>query len=234
MDTTGKRARTADTILSLRDVTAGYDGRPQIEHVDLDITRQDFVGIIGPNGSGKTTLLRVMLGLITPMEGTVSYYRDGTPTRRLTIGYLPQYNAIDKDFPISVADTVLSGLSNRKGLFGGYDEKLREQAMQTMRKMDIDALAQRPIKALSGGQLQRVLLARAIASDPEVVVLDEPSTYVDSQFERLMRATLQELNQRHATIIMVSHDTQYVNSHAQTIIHVDHGQTRSERGQAAR
>lgn len=200
-------------IIRIGNVTAGYDGRAQINNVTLNVAERDFVGIIGPNGSGKTTLLRVILGLLKPMSGKVEYYRDGHRTNHLSMGYLPQYNAIDHDFPISVGDAVLSGLCGTKPLWGRFKHEHYEMAGRALQFMGIADLARRPIKALSGGQLQRVLLARAIAARPEVLVLDEPDTYIDRQFKDQMHRLLAEIN-RNCAIIMVSHDREYITAAA--------------------
>lgn len=207
-------------IIRLDKVTAGYEGRPQISGVSLSVNERDFIGITGPNGGGKTTLLRVILGLLRPMEGTVEYFRDGQKTSQLRMGYLPQYNAIDRDFPISVYDTVLSGLCGTKPLWGRFNSKHHDMVANALRFTDTDSLAQRPIKALSGGQLQRVLLARAIVARPEVLVLDEPDTYIDRQFKERMHSLLAEIH-RECAIIMVSHDREYIASAAGKTINMN-------------
>lgn len=201
-------------------MTAGYDGRAQIKDVWLEVGSGDFAGVTGPNGGGKTTLMRVMLGLIKPMAGTVEYRLDGNRVDRLRMGYLPQYNAIDKDFPISVEQTVLSGLNAEAGLFGRMPARLRARAAETMREMGLEGMERRQIKALSGGELQRVLLARAMASRPEVLILDEPDTYIDGRSEQLMHDTLQRVS-RNCCVVMVSHDMQLVESLANVMVNVD-------------
>ena len=208
------------TVIRLDGITAGYDGRPQIRDVTLAVGDREFVGIIGPNGGGKTTLLRVVLGLLKPMGGTLSYYRGGVETGRLRKGYLPQNNAIDKDFPISVYDTVLSGLNGEKRLFSRFTAGHHRRVESVLRSMMLDGMGSRPVKALSGGELQRVLLARAVVSEPEVLVLDEPNTYIDSRSERQMYDMIDSLRLGRA-IIMVSHDTEYITGHADTVIYVD-------------
>lgn len=207
-------------IIRLDNVTAGYDGHAQIRNITLNVCRHDFLGIVGPNGGGKTTLLRVILGLLKPMEGTVAYFRDGAPAESLSMGYLPQYNAIDKEFPISVRDTVLSGLNIQKRLLQRFTDKQYRQADYIMRQTGIDNLAERPIKALSGGQLQRVLMARALVAEPEVIVLDEPNTYADNDFMQQMHGIINTASRRH-TVIMVSHDTEYIHNNASKIISLD-------------
>ena len=183
----------------------------------MSVAERDFVGITGPNGSGKTTLLRVILGLLKPMSGSVEYYRGGHKVAHLRMGYLPQYNAIDHDFPISVYDTVLSGLCGTKPLWGRFKREHRDMADRAISAMGIDDISQRPIKALSGGQLQRVLLARAIVAKPEVLVLDEPDTYIDRQFKDQMHSLLAGINSDCA-IVMVSHDREYITSAARHVI----------------
>ena len=207
-------------IITLSNATAGYDGRPQIKDVNLIIDRNDFVGIVGPNGGGKTTMLRLILKLLPPMEGRVSYWREGNEVKRLDIGYLPQYNNIDREFPISVEETVLQGLNGKKPLFRSFNAEHRRKAAMALQRLDIADLARDPIRKLSGGQLQRVLFARAIVGEPEVLVLDEPNTYVDSNTEQLMRSLVAELNKKCA-IIMVSHDVGYIRSAANKIVEVN-------------
>ncbi|HEY9551351.1 MAG TPA: ATP-binding cassette domain-containing protein, partial [Prevotella sp.] len=148
-------------LIELHNVSAGYNGRNVLQNVTLSIYENDFLGVIGPNGGGKTTLMRVLLGLMKPTAGTVSYYNNGVPATGIAMGYLPQYSEIDKHFPISVADVVLSGLSSEKPLLRPFSKDQRAQAAQTLERMELSALANRPIGTLSGGQLQRVLLARA-------------------------------------------------------------------------
>lgn len=206
--------------IRLNNVTAGYDGRAQVRDVCLEVGSGDFAGVTGPNGGGKTTLVRVMLGLLKPMSGTVEYRLDGQAVEHLRMGYLPQYNAIDKDFPISVEQTVLSGLNAEAGLFGRISEHLLERAHKTMMDMGLEGMERRPIKALSGGELQRVLLARAMVSRPEVLILDEPDTYIDDRSEQLMHDTLQRVS-RNCCVVMVSHDLQLVESLANVMVSVD-------------
>ena len=207
-------------IITLSNATAGYDGRPQIKDVNLRIDRSDFIGIVGPNGGGKTTMLRLIRKLLPPMEGRVSYWREGNEVKRLDIGYLPQYNNIDREFPISVEETVLQGLNGKKPLFRSFNAEHRRKAAMALQRLDIADLARDPIRKLSGGQLQRVLFARAIVGEPEVLVLDEPNTYVDSNTEQLMRSLVAELNKKCA-IIMVSHDVGYIRSAANKIVEVN-------------
>ena len=201
-------------IISIRNMTAGYDGKPTITDVNMHICEQEFVGIVGPNGGGKTTLLKAMLKLIKPMKGSVDY------DRQLNIGYLPQYNAADKQFPISVRDTVMSGLNGELGMFGRVNDRHIARLNDTLQRFMLTDLAQRPVRALSGGQLQRVLIARAMISNPDVLVLDEPHTYVDKDFGEEIDKMLVDESRRRA-IVMVSHNLEYVKEFASKMVLVD-------------
>lgn len=201
-------------IINIKDLTAGYNGRPVIENVNLSLFDREFLGIIGPNGGGKTTLLKMMIGLEKPIRGTV------TLARNLKIGYLPQYNAADKQFPITVRDTVMMGLNSELGLWRNISEKQKATLEKTIERFHLTEIVKRPLKALSGGQLQRVLMARAIVSSPDVIVLDEPHTYIDKQFESEFNKILDE-ERRRCAIVMVSHNVEYVRKTASKLIHVD-------------
>lgn len=204
----------------LRDINAGYNGRIQLRDACIDIGDRDFVGIVGPNGGGKTTLLRVILGLLTPYSGTIEYLRNGERVDSLSVGYLPQTRDIDTDFPISVGDIVASGMNSPRRLFGGYTREQRRMAEETMRTIGIADMQHRPVRALSGGELQRVLFARALVSRPEVVILDEPDNFVDDDFETFMYETIRCVN-KNAAVIMVSHDRDFVAANAKKIIEVN-------------
>ncbi len=200
------------TVLELKNITAGYESGPVLQKVNFQLDERDFVGIIGPNGGGKTTLLKVMLGLLKPLQGEVLYR---VPTQNL-FGYLPQNSRFDLRFPIYVREVVLSGLLSEKGLFGSYTRKDRLRAEALLEKYGMGAYTKVPIGELSGGQMQRVFLCRAIISAPRVLILDEPTTYVDSNFEKEFYAILKELNKT-MSIIMVSHDLGTICSHVKTI-----------------
>lgn len=189
---------TNEPIIQITNLSAGYDGKTVLRNVNLTVFRNDFLGIIGPNGGGKTTLIKCILGLVKPLGGEIK-----APGIRM--GYLPQYTGIDRKFPITVQEVVLSGLGSEKSLSARYSAADRNKARQVIRQMGLEGLEQRSIGALSGGQLQRTLLGRAIVSDPDVVILDEPSTYIDKRFEARLYELLAELNHRCA-IILVSHD----------------------------
>lgn len=203
-------------IIQINGLCAGYDGKTVLNQVNLAVYEKDFLGIIGPNGGGKTTLIKCILGLHHPLQGHIRFYKNGEEVSEITMGYLPQYNSIDKKFPISVYEVVLSGLSKQKSLFRRYSKEQHEQARQMIVRMGLEGLEERSIGSLSGGQLQRALLGRALVSNPEVVILDEPNTYIDKRFEAKLYSLLEEINQERA-IILVSHDIGTVLKNVKTI-----------------
>ena len=209
-----------NNIITIEHLTAGYDNRPQVIDVNLSVKECDFIGIVGPNGGGKTTLLKAMLKLIQPMEGSVRYWHNGVETENISIGYLPQYNNIDREFPILVEEVVLQGLNSQKGLFSRFTRQHHDKVAEALDRLHIADLAKRHIKALSGGQLQRVLLARAIVSEPDVLVLDEPNTYIDRQSEDMMVEMVSEMAKTRA-VVMVNHNVPELERIAKTIVEVD-------------
>lgn len=190
-------------IISLRDVSMIHEHREVLRDVNLDILPHDFIAITGPNGGGKSTLLHIILKLLTPSRGSVTYLDDkGSPTPRLHIGYLPQKNMIDSRFPITVSEVVASGLLNTFTPRDANHEVLLEE---TLRELELTSHASASIGTLSGGQLQRALLGRAIISQPRVLVLDEPLSYLDKRFEERTYEILRRLAPS-TTIILVSHE----------------------------
>lgn len=192
-------------LITIQNLSAAYDGHRVLHDINLTVYEKDFLGIIGPNGGGKTTLIKCILGLLQPQSGSIQFSINGKSVNRIAMGYLPQYNLIDKKFPISVEEVILSGLSVEKSLIGRFTKAHHEKVRETVVRMGLDGLEKRAIGQLSGGQLQRTLLGRAIISDPQVVILDEPNTYIDKRFETALYKILDEINQQCAVII-VSHD----------------------------
>ena len=182
-----------DKLIELREVTAGYGNKIALRNVTLDVWKNDFLGIIGPNGGGKTTLLKVILGLLPPISGTIRFYDENVEVPSLKIGYLPQMSQIDKKFPISVREVISSGLSAEKPLFRPFNRSQRERVDEVIVQMGLEELAGRAIGELSGGQLQRVLLGRSIVSRPQVLILDEPNSYVDKRFESRFYQLLEDI-----------------------------------------
>jgi zinc transport system ATP-binding protein len=184
-------------LISLRNVSAGYEGRVVVSNVSLDINSDTFVAFIGPNGGGKTTILRTLLGQIAPMSGEMSRLPN------LKIGYLPQINDYDLQFPITVRDVVLSGQLDGHRLFP--KKATLDRVDELLHFAMLDNLQDRPIGALSGGQRQRAFLCRAIMGNPQLLILDEPVTYMDKVSETNLYKLLPELS-KHMAIVLVSHD----------------------------
>jgi zinc transport system ATP-binding protein len=189
-------------LIELRQVTFGYGHEVVLERVDLKIYSRDYLAIIGPNGGGKTTLLRIMLGLLRPWSGEVVWRFPVHPGR---MGYMPQFVAFDKNFPLRVADVVLMGRLSARGLLHPYTPEDRREVDRALERLGIRDLQRTPIAELSGGQLQRVLIARAIVSAPAILFLDEPTASVDAESRERLRATLTELNQT-IPVVVVTHD----------------------------
>ena len=191
-------------LVTLRDVGVAYDGYEALQHVDLEIADNDFLGVIGPNGGGKTTLVKAILGTV-PHTGEVRLAPELFRDKERLIGYMPQLSDFDRTFPISVLEVVLSGLQGHKGIFSRYTKADRAKALDLLETAGVADTARNPIGEVSGGQMQRALLCRAVISDPKLLILDEPANFVDNKFENELYRTLHELNRRMA-IVMVSHD----------------------------
>lgn len=199
----------AGCVIALRDLSFSYDGPPVLERVSLEVAAGEFLGIVGPNAGGKSTLLKIVLGLLEPTAGEVRVL--GRPPREVSrsLGYVPQYPQFGRDFPISVEETVLTGRLGNGRMIGGYRRRDREIARRAMGETEVAALARRQLRTLSGGQLQRVLVARALAAEPQVLILDEPTANIDQRVEADIFDLLKRLNQR-MTILVVSHDVGFI------------------------
>ena len=199
-------------LLEIKDLSAGYDGNIVLDNVSMEVFSGDFIGVIGPNGGGKTTLIKAILGLIKPISGELNLHISKT-----NIGYLPQVNQIDKRFPISVIDVVRSGKAD-SALFSSFRKNTseKEKAESLLAEMGISSIRNKAIGELSGGQMQRVFLCRALMNNPELLLLDEPSTYVDNNFEGELYLKLKELNEQMA-IILISHDVGTISFFVKTI-----------------
>lgn len=189
-------------IVRLQDVSLSYGHTPVLQGVNLEIDARDFVVVTGANGGGKTSLLRVMLKLIAPTSGQVMYLDNGVEIDNLHIGYLPQKNAIDNRFPISVEEVVESGLYAVDKPMSKVERM--QQVRLTLQQLELEQLSHRHIGELSGGQLQRALLARAIISRPRLLVLDEPLSYIDEVFAPRIYDILSQLS-AHTAVVMVTH-----------------------------
>ncbi|WP_346702914.1 ABC transporter ATP-binding protein [uncultured Alistipes sp.] len=207
------------TLVTLCDVGVAYDGYDALRHVNLQIDDRDFLGIIGPNGGGKTSLVKAILGTV-PYSGSIRLAPELFRGRERLIGYMPQITNFDRAFPISVFEVVLSGLQGHHGFRTPYNRKDRNRALKLIENAGIAEVAQKPIGEISGGQMQRALLARAIIADPKLLILDEPTNFVDNRFEKELYQTLRELNDRMA-IVMVSHDIGTISSVVKEIVCVN-------------
>ena len=193
-------------LIKLSNLTVSYDGTIALQNATLTIYERDFLGVIGPNGGGKTTLVKALLGLLRPQNGTITYYRaDGQPVPTLNIGYLPQYSSFDFRFPITVREVVSAGLLTGKSLFYRPSRTDRQQVDHILSLMELDTLANHSIAELSGGQRQRVLMARALIGSPQLLILDEPSTYIDTDSQEQLYRMLRTINETCA-VLLVSHD----------------------------
>ncbi len=190
-------------MITCRNLTLGYDGQAIIKDLNFTVKRGDYLCIIGENGSGKTTLMKSMLGLLRPLSGDIVFDEGLTAG---AIGYLPQRTDIQKDFPATVREVVLSGCLKRLGRRWFYSAADRQLAAENMARLGIAELADRSCRQLSGGQLQRVLLARALCAADQALVLDEPVTGLDPQVTAELYRLIEELNRAGVTIIMISHD----------------------------
>ena len=206
-------------IVSLRNITVEYDGYKALENVDLDIYDDDFIGIIGPNGGGKTTLVNTIVGAL-PHSGSMTLSPDLFDGTKRLIGYMPQQTGFDKTFPISVLETVMSGLQSEHGFKSRYTKNDRCRAYAQLEEAGIKDLADKQIGEISGGQLQRTLLCRAIIMKPKLLILDEPANFVDNRFENELYTMLKRLNENMA-IIMVSHDIGTITSVVKEIVCVN-------------
>lgn len=206
-------------IITLREVGVDYDGQTALEDVNLTIYEDDFLGIIGPNGGGKTSLVKAILGAV-PHRGVVEIDESLRRGKHFKIGYMPQVSKFDMRFPISIEEVVLSGLQTENGFFGRYRSNDRTKALQLLEQMGIADLAKRPIGEVSGGQMQRALLCRAIIAEPRLLILDEPTNFVDNKFENEFYAMVQSLSKRMA-IMIISHDLGTITSVVRAIVCVN-------------
>lgn len=202
-----------DPLIKINNLTVGYDKVPVLQKVNLDIFDYDFLGVIGPNGGGKTTLLKAILGLLKPFSGKIIFRTDFKGQRK-AIGYLPQVKHIDKKFPITVFDVVKSGEIMRSNVKS--EIPVKEKVGNLLNEMGIYDIRTKAIGQLSGGQMQRVFLCRALLSNPKLLILDEPDTFVDNRFEGELYEKLHLLNQKMA-IILVSHDIGTISAYVKTI-----------------
>lgn len=205
-------------LITCTDLSLGYEGKPVAEGIDFIVNEGDYLCIVGENGSGKSTLIKTLLGLTPSLGGTINF---GDGLRSTEIGYLPQQTQIQKDFPASVKEVVLSGCLNRMGMKPFYGQTEKRLATAALEKLHITDLSKRSYRTLSGGQQQRVLLARALCATQKLLLLDEPVTGLDPQAAEGMYHLLETLNREdNITIIMISHDIDAALDYANTILHI--------------
>lgn len=203
--------------LTVRNVTLGYEQSVVSEKINFEMGQGDYLCVVGENGAGKSTLMKAILGLKPPISGTIVF---GDGLKPNEIGYLPQQTTLQRDFPASVDEVVLSGCLNRCGLRPFYTKKERTIADQNMEKLGIVSLRRRSYRALSGGQQQRVLLARALCATRKLLILDEPVSGLDPSATADMYATIRKLNREGITILMISHDIAAAAREAKHILHL--------------
>jgi zinc transport system ATP-binding protein len=194
----------------MKSLSVAYNGNVVLEDINFTIRKNDFIGVIGPNGGGKTTLLKTILGTVNPFRGSIEFNQriEGSNL----IGYLPQMSTGDLSYPLTVKDVILSGLMIRKKLVSRMSKADRQKAEEVMNELGLSGLSTALLKELSGGQLQRVFLGRAVIGDPGLLLLDEPGTFVDANFENDFYQKLKDLNRKMA-ILMVSHDIGTISAH---------------------
>lgn len=194
------------SLITLEKLKLGYGNAVVLSNIDLKIEEKDFICIVGPNGSGKTTLIRSILGLIKPMSGKIHYEN----IEQKSIGYMPQETSVDPYFPASVFEIVLSGMLNRGNNF--YNQEAKEKAIKALEKLDIAKLKDASFSELSGGQRQKVLLARALVATEKLLILDEPSNNLDQKSKANLYSLVKKINNDHGiAVIMVTHDLDHDN-----------------------
>jgi zinc transport system ATP-binding protein len=203
-------------VISLEDISYSYEFQPSLQNINLSVEENDFMAILGPNGGGKTTLLKIILGLLQPDSGQIKILGTTPQKARQQIGYVPQYAEFDSDFPIKVKEVVMMSTLRKNSFFTKYSLQVKQKAQKLLQKLQIETIANKKLGELSGGQKQRTLIARALMTDPKILLLDEPTASIDSSIEKDIYETLQELNQN-TTILLVSHDVAFVSSYVNKV-----------------
>ncbi|MCK5499396.1 MAG: ABC transporter ATP-binding protein [Gammaproteobacteria bacterium] len=205
-----------DTIINLDDVSFSYTNIPVVRNINLAVCEGEFLGVIGPNAGGKSTLLKLILGLLQPDAGEITVFGKRPEKGRSRIGYVPQHPAFSRDFPINVRDAVLLGRLGETRWYGGYTQEDKDIAINALKAVEIDNIRNQTIDSLSGGQLQRALIARALASRPDILILDEPTANIDVRAEEDIFGLLKQYND-HMTIIVVSHDIGFISGYVDRV-----------------
>ena len=205
------------SLITIRDLSLGYGNRILTEGMDMQVDSGEYVCVIGENGAGKSTFIRTLLGLQSPLKGKITF---GEGLKKTQVGYLPQQTVVQRDFPATVEEIVLSGCQGSKGLRPFYNSREKEEAKRNLERMNISEFAKRSYRKLSGGQQQRVLLARALCASSRLLVLDEPVAGLDPKATEDMYALIKGLNDEGVTIIMISHDISAALTFASHILHM--------------
>lgn len=205
-------------IIEVEDMTVAYHTKPVLWDVDLDIPKGILMAIVGPNGAGKSTLIKAMLDLIKPISGNVLFNGASYKSQRKHIGYVPQSESVDWDFPANALDVVLMGRYGELGWFKKPKAKDRQLAMEALEKLGMGEFADRQISQLSGGQQQRVFLARALVQEADIYFMDEPLKGVDAKTEKAIIGLLKELRDKGKTLIVVHHDLQTVEEYFDWVV----------------
>ncbi len=213
--TTGTEDMTS--VITCHDLAFGYENKPLLQKVNLAIPQGDFVCVVGPNGSGKTTLLKLALGLLSPTSGRIEVFGKAPRHARGRIGYVPQHPRLDPLFPVTALDVTLMGRLGRAPSLLSWRSRDQERARQSLDEVGLGDRMDHHFAALSGGQKQRVLIARALAGDPELLLLDEPTAGLDAHVEEGFYRLLEELNKR-LTIVLVSHDLGFVSGFVKSVV----------------
>lgn len=210
----------SNVVIRCEDLSFSYGGPQVLDRVSLEVAAGEFLGLVGPNGGGKSTLLKLILGLIEPQRGRIEILGRSPFEAGTDLGYVPQYPPFARDFPITVKQTVLNGRLHGHRLWGRYSTADKKAVTQSLREISIVHLADRQLGTLSGGELQRVLLARALVTEPRILILDEPTANIDHRSEGELFDLLKELNQR-MTILVVSHDIAFISSYVGRVACLD-------------
>jgi zinc transport system ATP-binding protein len=200
-------------LLEMHSLSVSYDANVVLQDINFSVSESDFIGVIGPNGGGKTTLLKVILGLIKPLKGKIVF--NSKLINSNSIGYLPQISTGDVNYPVTVSDVILSGMMIRKKIISRMSSDDKKRTKEVIDNLGLSGMERTSLNELSGGQLQRVFLGRAVIGDPKLLLLDEPGNFVDSTFENDFYGKLRDLNKRMA-ILMVSHDIGMISSHVKS------------------
>lgn len=210
----------SDAAITAEDLAFAYDGNLVLEGVAFDIAVGEFITIVGPNGGGKTTLVKLILGLLRPKRGQVRIFGKSPGEVRSRIGYMPQHARLDPLFPASVLDVALMGRLGNGTRFGPVRPADRQAALQALADVGLDDLATRSFSSLSGGQVRRLLIARALACQPEILILDEPTANLDPRAEQELYTILRGIGER-MTILLASHDLAYVTKYSGRVLCVN-------------